>query len=483
MAKLLVTTMIYGVIQPLGGGGHSRRRDSGTECRRKGRGREIAQHRYRHAVEQRSVGEKRTGDRAHAVDVGPCIAAPQAIAGGGLDLERAKIILELDVVAPDLVARAAEDVIADLAAIFPRRRGQRGAARLRERHPGKILRDGRLLRHPDFLTIDDGGSAYRAIRHIGQLERHRGADNPAPVENILDAARSAQIAAGREAEGIRLAGTRILRILGLEDVVDNAVAIGVAIGEAGRDAGDFTRIEEDLAVPGIVIAITGFHLQAEIGRGRAGDESERATGGVAAEQRALRATQHLDPFDIHHVQAHGARASDIDAVDIQAIGGIDAEALAAAVGNAAHGEDGRTVAGGAGQHGDIGRKAAKVTGIGDAQLLDLVGADRADRDGNFLKVLGALLRRHDDVGQTGVRRSFSLRESLAGKGQGARPQKQMKRIIRTNSRHYKFSPSLSIVIKKCMCRADNLKTARPAPGFITGLEIRFPSPNSCQDGM
>ncbi len=57
--------------------------------------------------------------------------------------------------------------------------------------------------------------------------------------------------------------------------------------------------------------------------GRLGDDAQRAALGVAAEQRALRALQHLDALDVEQRCVQALLAAEIDAVD------VDADALLA----------------------------------------------------------------------------------------------------------------------------------------------------------
>src|SRR5258708_39964516 len=71
------------------------------------------------------------------------------------------------------------------------------------------------------------------------------------------------------------------------------------------------------------IADTARNAAIEHARRRSGDDADRASFGVAAEQRPLRSPQHFDAFDIQQRGIETLLAAKIDAIE------IDADALVA----------------------------------------------------------------------------------------------------------------------------------------------------------
>src|SRR6185503_592206 len=69
-------------------------------------------------------------------------------------------------------------------------------------------------------------------------------------------------------------------------VVHPAVAIAVHIGDYRLEAGrpDLSGVDRGPRIPPLIFAPAGFFLDVEFGGGRLGDQIDRATGGVAAEQ-------------------------------------------------------------------------------------------------------------------------------------------------------------------------------------------------------
>ena len=326
--------------------------------------------------------------------------------------------------APGLVGRSAGNVVADLFLPDSGRGRQCAAFSLRKGCARQILLHSCARGDDDRLTAHHQRCADRAVGDVGQLEIDRCSVGLGPVEDVLDRTGAAQFGAGGKAQRIAVAGAGIAALVGLEDVVDHAVAFAVAVGKAGVDAHDPARIERDLAAPCAVVAVTGLGLDAQVFRRLARDEGDAAAGRVAAEQRALRPAQHFDAFDVHHVERAGARTADVDAIDIEAIGGVEPESFAGRGGDTADRDHRRAAAGGTLHDGDVGGQTAEVAGIADAELFNLFGAERADGDGDILQVLFTLLRGHHDFAEAGIIFGAVLCQRRAGDRDQAGPQQE-----------------------------------------------------------
>ncbi len=123
--------------------------------------------------------------------------------------------------------------------------------------------------------------------------------------------------------------------------------------------------------------------------------------GVAAEEGALRALQHLDPLDVEQGHAEALRAAEIDAVDIDADTRVAAGLVPASNGSdAANADDERGAAREEGR--DAQRRHAAVHQILkalDVTVRDALRAEDGDGDRGLLQVRLALLRGDDDVDQ------------------------------------------------------------------------------------
>src|SRR3546814_2855844 len=78
-------------------------------------------------------------------------------------------------------------------------------------------------------------------------------------------------------------------------------------------------------VTGVQTCALPIYAAAELVTGRASAYEDGAAKAVAAEQRALRATQHLDRFQVDEVEHAADAARDIDIVDIEADARLGAE--------------------------------------------------------------------------------------------------------------------------------------------------------------
>ena len=138
-----------------------------------------------------------------------------------------------------------------------------------------------------------------------------------------------------------------------------------------------------------------------------GDDADRAGLGRGAVQRALWARQALDPGDVidMHVEIAADRGDRL-LVEIHADRGQRARMVAvAARGDAAHIDDVGPRRAAQRLERNRGQLLHIVLEVADVQLVELLGAERLDADGDVLQALAALLRGDDDlVGVAGGRR-------------------------------------------------------------------------------
>ena len=149
--------------------------------------------------------------------------------------------------------------------------------------------------------------------------------------------------------------------------------------------------------------------------GLARENSDRAAGRIAAEQRALGAAQHLDAVDVEHAQHRAAGARNVDAVDIQPDAALAGRPAAA--GNAAD-REARDRAAVAARGGDVEVRGERTE---VREVLDSLRGDdflghRDDRDRGVLEVRLAALGRHDDGLPEGVGSAAILFRSFLGRG-------------------------------------------------------------------
>ena len=107
-----------------------------------------------------------------------------------------------------------------------------------------------------------------------------------------------------------------------------------------RDVVELGKVDVHFAIAAVVVSDTAGNAAVELAAGRAGDEAQRAAFGVAAEQRALRTLEHLDPLDIEQRGVEALRLADGDAVDVDADARI-ARGLVLVVGHDAADADGQ----------------------------------------------------------------------------------------------------------------------------------------------
>ena len=165
-----------------------------------------------------------------------------------------------------------------------------------------------------------------------------------------------------------------------------------------REIGDRRQVDVRFRVIGAVIAVASARPAAELAGRGLGDDRQRAAFGVAAEQRALRALQDLDPLDVEERGVEAVLAAEVDAVD------IDADALLARglVGvqrhDAADADGQCRLARLEGR--DAERRDAAVGEVAerlDVAVLERLRTDHRDRDRRPLEVGLGLGRGDDDV--------------------------------------------------------------------------------------
>ena len=146
------------------------------------------------------------------------------------------------------------------------------------------------------------------------------------------------------------------------------------------------QVDRDGRVATIVLADFEAHAHAELVGRPARRDVDGAAVSVTAEQSALRSAQHLYALDLVEVRLEEAVGRLPDAVDVDADAGQAADVeLAAADAAAVRVRD------------EVRHHDAEVaTGL-DAAELEILGAERLDRDGRRLQIRLAALRRHDDL--------------------------------------------------------------------------------------
>ncbi len=118
-----------------------------------------------------------------------------------------------------------------------------------------------------------------------------------------------------------------------------------------------------------------------------GDQVDRAAGGVATVERALGPAQHLDALEVQVVDEGGARAAEVNAVD------VERDPRVAAWGDVLVADSAEADLG-VGEHhaeGEVGHRELEVAGALDASALEVVGAECGDRRCGLLGVGLALL--------------------------------------------------------------------------------------------
>jgi hypothetical protein len=111
-----------------------------------------------------------------------------------------------------------------------------------------------------------------------------------------------------------------------------------------------------------------------------------AAGGIAPEQRALRAAQHLDALDVEELQGQATHRRLVDVIH------IDGHRVFLCIGEVIQTDAAQEeidLAGFALRHRviEVRRHLRDVNGVGKAHVADLLGAEGRDRDTDLLQVL------------------------------------------------------------------------------------------------
>jgi len=205
-------------------------------------------------------------------------------------------------------------------------------------------------------------------------------------------------------------GVLVLDVAAGEGVLD--VAVMGAPGAAGPDRGlavGERRVDDARAFQPAVVASRqlGGGVEA-IENGLVGDDIDRPTDDVAAKERALRPLENLDALDVERVEGHGGGTAQIDFVEEDGRAGI---AGGAAVRGADAADRDSWLRGGKGVELQAGCQAGHIVDLADPGLLDLIGPEGGDGDGNLLQALASPLGGDDHLLDLGdLRRGGRLSE-------------------------------------------------------------------------
>ena len=271
-------------------------------------------------------------------------------------------------------------------------RGDRGQPQAAAQAQVQRDRTAILLDLLERIGLERGGVrprgevGLRGRRH--GLAVHRLAFVARALQRHVDRQRSRRLHAHQRTGVVALAGARSQ--LGAREVVDPAVGLVAAqqqrcLHRAAQRRAD-PHAEVALAVAADVDVAAGLET---IGR-LAGGDVERTGNRVLAEQRALRAAQHLDALDAEKALRVGFGAAGVDAVDVHAHARVVAR-VAREVADAAqaHAAAQRAIGGAAGQ---AGRQLRQVEQVLDAASFEVSRGHGLHRHRHHLEVLRALLR-------------------------------------------------------------------------------------------
>jgi len=209
----------------------------------------------------------------------------------------------------------------------------------------------------------------------------RGAQIDAEVIRGLDddAARNARLAIAVERASVEI-------------VLDRAVAVAVRNGYAGKhDIGDDRATDGAEHAPCVARAVTQFRFALERVRRAFRRDVDRAGDRALAVERALRAFQHLQPFDIAQVHREGISIRQDHAIHRKRNGGC-----LIAVGAEATDRDVVRCRVLIVCDVDVRRHGEEIVDAFEAAFLDHTCGEGRDGIGNLLQVLLALARRYDD---------------------------------------------------------------------------------------
>ena len=151
-----------------------------------------------------------------------------------------------------------------------------------------------------------------------------------------------------------VARTKVLPVA----VAHPLVMISEVCGDRVADGAGDVAVEPG----GVVVAIAELDVALGGVRRRLGHDLDQPAGRVAAEQRALRALQHLDPVDVGERHDRAGRAGKVHAIEIDRDRVLDA----GAVGGRADAAERRAHEADADRHLQAGGELAHVDRVGDA---------------------------------------------------------------------------------------------------------------------
>ena len=174
-------------------------------------------------------------------------------------------------------------------------------------------------------------------------------------------------------------------------------AVTALAGKAQAETGDtgLRQVQRELVGLRAERAETGGDGTTPFARGLAGDEIDGTGERVAAIERALRATQHLDALEIDHVEHGTLRLAEIHAVQVHADGRVPEE-RGVVLHAAADGDLGRGGVARRARHGEVRGQIVQRLDVAQTALFHGIRLEGGDGDGHVLQALAALLGGDDD---------------------------------------------------------------------------------------
>ncbi len=202
----------------------------------------------------------------------------------------------------------------------------------------------------------------------------------------------------------------------VEHVLDIAVDILRAEAEAAVDPVRDRQVERAFRIDAVVRADTEPCVAAELAGRALRGEQHRARSGVLAEQRALRALEHLERGDVVEIEIVAFEPADIHVVDVEARLGIRIDLVEGLPDPA----DREARAPREQRHEfEVRHRAAQILEAADVLLQQVRAAEHGRGDGGGLEPFGAAARGDDDLAAVGrggvVRRGCVLRGRERGR--------------------------------------------------------------------
>ena len=156
-------------------------------------------------------------------------------------------------------------------------------------------------------------------------------------------------------------------------VIHPAVAVGQRRGQFGAKTGHARQVQVAGGAPAVEIPDTRGLLETQLAGGLGAYEVDRTGRAVATVQGALRAAQDLHPLKFRQVSQQAAGASGVNAVVIQAHGGVLGDHHRIGVADTPDKQGHVVAGGGVGRHLQTGRGHTDVLGIDQSHGLDRFG--------------------------------------------------------------------------------------------------------------